>query len=108
MTGTLNINKDIDFKRPEVTQTKVFLVDELDYLITRDQSVLYNLFDWPQRKNANLVIIGIANTLDLPEQFIARVSSRIGNTRLIFTPYSSAEILEIINQRVFDCDVFDQ
>lgn len=83
------------------------LLDELDYLINKDQSVLYNLFEWPQRKNANLIVISVANTLDLPETFMARISSRIGNTRLVFTPYTSSEIKMIINQRVTKADIFD-
>lgn len=83
------------------------LLDELDYLITRDQSVLYNLFEWPQRKNANLIMISVANTLDLPETFIARISSRIGNTRLVFGPYNSKEIREIIEERVKGTNLFE-
>ena len=93
--------------RKELRNTKVLLVDELDFLITKNQSVLYNLFEWPQRKKANLVIISVANTLDLPETFMARISSRIGNARLVFTPYTSNEIREIISQRVKDADIFD-
>ena len=34
------------------------LVDELDFLVTRKQSVLYNLFDWPTRRHARLIVIG--------------------------------------------------
>lgn len=34
----------------------VLLVDELDYLVTRKQTVLYNLFDWPTRPNSKLVV----------------------------------------------------
>lgn len=82
-------------------------MDELDYLMNKDQSVLYNLFEWPQRKNANLIVISVANTLDLPETFMARISSRIGNTRLVFTPYTSSEIRTIINQRVNNAQIFD-
>ena len=36
----------------------VVLVDELDFLVTRKQSVLYNLFDWPTRRHARLIVIG--------------------------------------------------
>jgi Cdc6-like AAA superfamily ATPase len=31
-------------------KTKVIALDELDYLYTKDQSVLYNIFDWPHFK----------------------------------------------------------
>jgi origin recognition complex subunit 1 len=44
----------------------VLLVDELDMLWNRKQSVLYNLFDWPTHKTARLVVLAIANTMDLP------------------------------------------
>lgn len=37
------------------------------------QTVLYNLFDWPGRKGSRLSIIGIANTMDLPERLHARI-----------------------------------
>ena len=100
--------RDLDSARPEVRNTKVILLDELDCLLTKNQSILYNLFEWPQRKKANLIVLSVANTLDLPETFMARISSRIGNARLVFTPYSSAEIKEIITQRVREADIFDE
>jgi len=34
--------------------------------------------DRPSRKNARLVVIGIANTMDLPERLMPRVASRLG------------------------------
>jgi Cdc6-like AAA superfamily ATPase len=91
----------------ELSKTKILLIDELDYLITKDQSVLFNLFEWPQRKKANLIVLSVANTLDLPETFMARISSRIGNTRLVFSPYTSREIKEIISERVARTGIFD-
>lgn len=35
----------------------VILADELDYLFTRNQHVIYKLFDWPNEKNSRLVVI---------------------------------------------------
>lgn len=46
----------------------VCLLDELDYLITRDFEVMYNFFNWPRIEGATIVIVGIANTMDLPEK----------------------------------------
>ena len=54
------------------------IVDEIDYMVTQKQKVLYNLFDWPTRKHAKLVVLAIANTMDLPERFLPRVNSRLG------------------------------
>lgn len=40
--------------------------------------VLYNLFEWPMRKGSRLAIIGVANTMDLPERLLPRIASRLG------------------------------
>ena len=53
--------------------TTVLLVDEMDLLLTRRQRVLYNLMEWPMRKGSRLAVIGIANTMDLPERFLPRI-----------------------------------
>lgn len=56
----------------------VLLVDELDLLWTRKQQVMYNLFEWPSRPGSRLVVLTIANTMDLPERLMSnRVSSRL-------------------------------
>ena len=47
-------------------------------LWNKKQSVLYSLFDWPTHRNSKLVVLAIANTLDLPERVMSnRVSSRL-------------------------------
>lgn len=39
---------------------------------------MYNLFEWPKRRHARLVVLAIANTMDLPERImINRVASRL-------------------------------
>ncbi|KAJ6692021.1 ORIGIN RECOGNITION COMPLEX SUBUNIT 1 [Salix purpurea] len=55
----------------------ILLIDELDLLVTRNQSVLYNILDWPTKPHSKLIVIGIANTMDLPEKLLPRISSRI-------------------------------
>lgn len=43
---------------------------------------MYNLFDWPTRRHARLVVLTIANTMDLPERImINRVASRLVRRR---------------------------
>ncbi len=55
------------------------LIDELDLFLTSNQKVVYNFFDWPNRPKSKLILIAIANTMDLPERvMLNRVSSRIG------------------------------
>nr|KAG5710318.1 hypothetical protein BaRGS_009034 [Batillaria attramentaria] len=51
---------------------------KLDLLWTRKQDVMYNIFDWPTKPRARLIVLAVANTMDLPERImIKRVSSRL-------------------------------
>lgn len=62
---------------------------------------MYNLFDWPTHKHARLILVAVANTMDLPERVLAhRVSSRLGLTRLTFAPYTRQQLVEILKARV--------
>ena len=54
---------------------------------------MYNLFDWPCRPGSKLVVVAIANTMDLPERIMMnRVSSRLGLTRMTFQPYTYKQL----------------
>uniref|UniRef100_A0A3Q3KFX2 Origin recognition complex subunit 1 n=1 Tax=Monopterus albus TaxID=43700 RepID=A0A3Q3KFX2_MONAL len=90
-------------------ETTVLLVDELDLLWTRKQNVMYNLFDWPTRRHARLVVLTIANTMDLPERImINRVASRLGLTRMSFQPYSFKQLQQIIMSRLNKAKAFEE
>ena len=80
----------------------VLLLDEIDYLVTEKETVLYSFFDWPLRAvpSAKLIVIGIANTLNLPDRLSQRMSSRIGQTRMFFPAYNTDEIVTIIKERL--------
>lgn len=65
----------------------VLLVDEIDMLMTRDQSVLYSLFSWPHYPGARLAVIGIANTLDLPQRLLPKIA-RCALTHLVVPFFS--------------------
>jgi len=59
-------------------------MDELDQLMTAKQDVVYNFFNWPTLTGAKLVVLAVANTMDLPERVMSgRVRSRLGEL-LIF------------------------
>ncbi|NXF14537.1 ORC1 protein, partial [Rhodinocichla rosea] len=58
---------------------------QLDLLWTRKQNVMYNLFDWPTQKHSKLIILAIANTMDLPERIMMnRVASRLVCSSTLF------------------------
>ena len=46
----------------------VFILDELDMLVQRKQSVLYNIFNWSNREGANLILLCISNRMNLPDE----------------------------------------
>lgn len=55
-------------------------MDELDQLVTTKQDVVYNFFDWPTLVDSKLIVIAVANTMDLPERVMTgRVRSRLGS-----------------------------
>jgi Cdc6-like AAA superfamily ATPase len=57
----------------------VVLMDELDQLVTAKQEVVYNFFNWPTLAGSKLVVLAVANTMDLPERAMTgRVRSRLG------------------------------
>jgi len=91
------------FASPERRQRVcVLLVDEMDHLVTGKQTLLYSIFDWPSHANAKLVVVGIANTMDLPERLLPRIASRIGKQRVTFKPYTRQEIELIVRNRLGD------
>ncbi|XP_078353146.1 uncharacterized protein LOC144637932 isoform X2 [Oculina patagonica] len=86
----------------------ILLVDELDLLWTRKQHLLYNLFEWPTRRHARLIVLAIANTMDLPERIMMkRVSSRLGLTRLTFQPYTFSQLQQIVMSRITGLNAFE-
>ncbi|XP_040834610.1 origin recognition complex subunit 1 isoform X2 [Ochotona curzoniae] len=89
-------------------ETTVLVVDELDLLWTHKQDVMYNLFDWPTHKEARLVVLTIANTMDLPERIMMnRVSSRLGLTRMSFQPYTYSQLQQILVSRLQHLKAFE-
>ena len=91
----------------------VVLLDELDYLVTKNQSVLYNFFDWPtHNQSRRLIVLGVSNTLNLVEQLHTRVQSRIGSRRCNFKSYDDKQIENILRAKLSQASpgysVFDE
>ena len=79
----------------------VVLMDELDQLVTKDQSVMYNFFNWPNLPHSRLIVVAVANTMDLPERTLSnKISSRLGLTRVTFAGYTHAQLQEIVTSRL--------
>ncbi|KAF9869829.1 origin recognition complex subunit [Colletotrichum karsti] len=91
-----------EFNNPSPRRTPcVVLMDELDQLVTRNQSVMYNFFNWPGLRHSRLIVLAVANTMDLPERTLSnKISSRIGLTRITFPGYNHQQLIQIIQSRL--------
>jgi origin recognition complex subunit 1 len=79
----------------------VVLMDELDQLVTRGQGVMYNFFNWPGGRYSRLIVLAVANTMDLPERTLSnKISSRLGLTRITFPGYTHSQLQTIIASRL--------
>lgn len=83
------------------------MLDEMDSLVNKTQTVLYNLFDWPSRASSRLSILGIANTMDLPERLHPRIGSRLAGNRIVFHPYQRDQLETIMRVRLEGCSAFE-
>ncbi|ORY03274.1 P-loop containing nucleoside triphosphate hydrolase protein [Basidiobolus meristosporus CBS 931.73] len=83
------------------SQASVVILDEIDHLFTKDQDVLYKLFEWPTLPEAHLALIGIANALDLTDRFLPRLRAKNCEPQILnFNPYRVSQIIDIIKTRL--------
>ncbi|KAK7071765.1 AAA ATPase [Halocaridina rubra] len=89
--------------------TVLIVLDEIDQLDSKNQEVLYSIFEWPSLKDSRLVLVGIANALDLTDRILPRLQARpnFKPELLHFPPYSKAEIVKIINERLQQANIGD-
>lgn len=79
----------------------VVVLDEIDHLLTKDQEILYSIFEWSLAKSSRLILIGIANALDLTDRFLPRLKARNLKPQLLpFRPYDAAQIAQVITTRL--------
>lgn len=91
-----------EFSRPSPRRVPVVvLMDELDQLVTRSQGVMYNFFQWPGLRHSRLIVLAVANTMDLPERTLSnKISSRLGLTRIVFQGYTHTQLMRIVETRL--------
>lgn len=100
---SLDLKQILDEKH--VADVVVVVLDELDNLITGNQQILFELFSYAssasRQTSCKLVLIGIANALDLTDRFLPRLKvNRINPTLLQFLPYSSDQIKNVIESKL--------
>lgn len=85
------------------TSSQVYLVtlDEIDHILTMGLESLYRVFEWSLAKSSRLVLVGIANALDLTDRFLPRLKSKNLKPDLLpFLPYNAKQIKQIITSRL--------
>ncbi|OQS04944.1 origin recognition complex subunit [Thraustotheca clavata] len=85
----------------------VLLLDEMDFMLAGKNTVLYNLLEWQSMATSKLVLIGIANIMDLPERLPPKLRSRFGVHRIAFRSYTHVQIEAILTQRLSSLRVFE-
>ena len=112
----LELDKNYDGVQPQkfveaklaskkASSKKVLLIlDEVDQLASKDQEILYSIFEWPQKCSPRLALVGIANALDLTDRTLPRLamSAQHCPKQLSFSAYNKKEIQEIIKSRLGD------
>lgn len=77
------------------------LLDEMDSLLGGDCELLYSIFEWAMHPASSLILIGIANALDLTDRFLPRLKLRNVKPHLLpFLPYSAQQISTIIKEKL--------
>ena len=91
------------FIRVKAKDNRKYLVilDEVDRLVDLDLTLLYSLFEWSMHPSSRLVLISIANALDLTDRFLPRLKSRNLKPELLpFMPYSAGQIAEVLTTKL--------
>ncbi|KAJ5561171.1 hypothetical protein N7535_009368 [Penicillium sp. DV-2018c] len=81
----------------------LFLVtlDEIDHLLNGDTGVLQSLFEWALHSESKLMLIGIANALDLTDRSLPQLKAKNLKPRLLpFLPYSAVSIANVVTSRL--------
>lgn len=101
-----------------ISEPYVILLDEMDQLPkSRSEDLFKKIFSWPEETHSKLILIGIANTVNLTSRY-RTICSIIGKddshvVKIVFKPYSSNDIKQILrwyleNDENFEDALVDQ
>lgn len=83
------------------SQLYLVTLDEIDHLLTADAGVLQSLFEWSLHSKSSLLLIGIANALDLTDRSLPRLKAKNLKPRLLpFMPYNASQIANVLTGRL--------
>ena len=101
-------NYEISYLNDPSNSHIILVIDEIDFLINKNQNLLYNIFNWTTYEGSKLIVISISNTLDLPNHLSRKIKSRMGNNKMMFKPYNKDELITIIKSKGIEFKNFTQ
>ncbi|XP_071714131.1 cell division control protein 6 homolog B-like [Rutidosis leptorrhynchoides] len=88
-------------QKSDDTKMMLVIADELDYLITKDRVVLHDLFMLTTLPFSKLILLGIANAIDLADRFLPKLQSLNCKPMVVsFRAYTMNQIIIILKQRL--------
>jgi len=87
----------------------LLVLDEIDQLSCKNQSILYKIFEWPTIPQSKIVVIGIANSLDLTDRLLPMLKTKVSlqPELLNFPPYTKTELTNIITRRLENTGIME-
>lgn len=89
----------------------LLVLDEVDQLSSagKQQNVLYHIFEWPSIVKSKLILVGIANSLDLTDRLLVRLQTKceLKPKVIHFTAYTKSQIVDIFKSRLEESGVSD-
>lgn len=85
----------------------LLILDEIDQLMDKKQTILYTIFEWPTKFSSKLMLISIANALDFTDRMLSRLNAVVDlKPKLMhFQPYTKQQICDIFNDRLAQAGV---
>jgi Cdc6-like AAA superfamily ATPase len=81
----------------------VVTVDEIDRLLTAKSDTLLKLSAWPKMRDSRLVLVAVANRVDLYERFLGLLTRRQGPSAeprtMVFQAYGVEQLVSIVQSR---------
>lgn len=88
-------------KKRFVGPVYVVTLDEIDHLLTLGSETLCKIFEWSLHRASRLILIGIANALDLTDRFLPRLKAKNLKPQLLpFLPYTATQIASVITTKL--------
>ena len=86
----------------------ILIIDEIDFIINYNKTILYNIFNWTTFEKSKLIVISISNTLNLANNLPKKIKSRMGENKLMFKPYSKEQLIKIIESKGIEYKNFEE